>query len=162
MRSLLAAITLAISAHNVLTAAPITGAAPGFPGFGSANTSLSPSDKALSPSAAFSADMKKAFLTPVGVTLMIGGASAKPTRIAPGAGSNAAGRRVRSIIGVASNGGSSGGSGSGGGGGGQGSGGGGASIVPVPEPGTALIGLLMLGVCANGTRCRRSGAVLAK
>ena len=157
MRSSIAAITVAISAHNVLTAAPITGAAPSPAGFGSADSSLLLSAGVLSPAAAFSVDMKKAFLTPEGVTLKTGGASARPTRLAPGSGSNVAGRRVRSIIGVVASADSTGGSGSGGGGGGgQNSGSGVVSLVPVPEPGTVLTGLLILGVCANGTRSRRN------
>ena len=157
MRSSLVALALAVFAHDVLTAAPITGAAPGLPGFGSAS-SAQPSDNAVSPAAAFSVDMQKAFVTD-DATLTIGGASVKPTRVAPGEGSTVAGRRVRSIIGVAPNGDASGDEVAIGGGVGgiQVSVVSAASSVPIPEPGTAVIGSLVLGVCANGRR-RRAGS----
>ena len=133
-----------------LPAAPLSlsvGVAPVLPGFGSNECTLLPvSADALTPSAKFSVDMKKAFLPPKGDALT------------GGAGSRIGGRRVRSIAGSGSN--PVSGSGSSvapvtGGSGVQNA----APVmaVAVPEPGTFFTGVLLLGVCASryGSRTPR-------
>lgn len=127
--------------------------APILPGFDSAICTLLPvSTDAVTPSATFSVAMKKAFLTPGKITLAGND---------PGSGSHHAARRIRSVIGTgpsalfsssssfattsASADAPSTASGS-------------SAFAPIPEPGTMLTGLMLLGVCAAGsrTRCRRT------
>ena len=165
MRRLFPVVALAIFAEREMTAAPITDVALSHPGFDSPVLPPGPATGAVTPAAAFAVAMTDAFLDSDGITLRSGGTSARSSRMAPGTRSNPDGRRVRSIIGAVPGGSSSTGlfvpsvgglvpvsTG----------GGGGASIIPVPEPGTALTGLLLLGVCAMGTRGRRERGALAK
>ena len=137
-----------------LPATPLTlsvGGTPVLPGFGSDDCTLLPiSADALTPSAKFSVDMKRAFLPPKGGTLT------------GGAGSRIGGRRVRSLAGSGSNsvsGSDSSGAPVSGGSGVQNA----APIVAVavPEPGTLFTGALLLGACASryGARAPRKSRI---
>lgn len=107
-------------------------------------TPISASD--LSPAVEFSLNMKTAFMTPDGLNFT-DSQSATGSLVTFRNPVSTDGRRVRAVLGS--------------------SGGGGVSsgivnpAVAVPEPGTFLTGMLLLGVCAGGSRrrgVRRSAA----
>ena len=167
MNRITIAVALALSVNSGLRAASITNPAPGgdflpaaglalsvgvapvLPGFGLDECTILPvSTDVLNPSATFSVDMKRAFLTSEG-TALIG--------IEIDAASRTGGRRVRSVAGGGPN--AVGASGSGGtpltgASGGQNT----ALVVAVavPEPGTLFTGVLLLGVCASRSGARGS------
>lgn len=145
-----ASITNPAPGGEFLPAAPLTlsvGVAPVLPGFGLDEGTLLPvSTDAVNPSATFSVDMKKAFLTSKGNALL---------SIEIDAASRTGGRRVRSVAGGGPNAGGTSGSGGApltGAAGGQNT----APVVAaaVPEPGTLFTGVLLLGVCASRTGAR--------